>query len=427
MKVFWIIAMVGMLTGTGYCMSFEERCQQPGVERCFGFDSESEIQPFIYSGTSTPAVDTDVKASGDGAILFTIPSNSPANTSGGFSLNFTPGSQNYSDTNSYPVQFGEGEEFYVQWRQRFTQEFITRYYQGGGGWKQAIIGTGDRPGEPAYSCTQLEVVVQNNYYRGFAAMYHSCGVKDGQYEGLDVPTGNYDYKLQNAVEGCNYQLVSGSSSRDEYIPPCIGYKADQWMTFQVHVKIGTWYKNDEVYHEDSRIRLWVAEEGQPSTLVIDRNPNDGTGYDLVNVENINDKYGKIWLLPYNTGKDETETHPETYTWYDELIISRERIPDPGASSRVKEGKHESAQNPELTCHAVHAESHTMLSIHLPRQQHVRLQVLDLDGRVVRNLMDAKLNRGHHDINCTGLGGGVYLARLQIDGKLFSCSRIMVGL
>jgi len=33
-------------------------------------------------------------------------------------------------------------------------------------------------------------------------------------------------------------------------------------------------------------------------------------------------------LPYNTGKDASQAHPTAYTWYDELIVSKQRIPDP---------------------------------------------------------------------------------------------------
>ena len=38
--------------------------------------------------------------------------------------------------------------------------------------------------------------------------------------------------------------------------------------------------------------------------------------------------GKAWLLPYHTNKDPAEEHPEAYTWHDDLIVSRTRIPDP---------------------------------------------------------------------------------------------------
>ena len=40
------------------------------------------------------------------------------------------------------------------------------------------------------------------------------------------------------------------------------------------------------------------------------------------------KFGKIWLLPYDTGKDPSQSHPTAFTWYDELIISRTQIADP---------------------------------------------------------------------------------------------------
>jgi hypothetical protein len=288
---------------------FGRRCRSPGVVRSFNFDSQAEADPHLFAPhnqkTMRGTIVRDVKASGAGSLRFEIPSNTPADTSGSFWLNFK---------DDLSAQFGEGDEFYVQWRQRFSPELLNTKYRGGGGWKQVIIGEGDRPGKTAYSCTQLEIVVVNGYHRGIVQMYHSCGEKDGQYEGLEVfdPKVN-DILLQNAC-GCRYQKPT--------FPPCVGYKADQWMTFQVHVKIGTWYKNDKKYHRDSTIELWVADEGKPSKLVIRR-----ADYDIAN-NNAAARYGKIWLLPYNTGKDARQDHPTAYTWYDELIISRQRIPDP---------------------------------------------------------------------------------------------------
>jgi hypothetical protein len=46
----------------------------------------------------------------------------------------------------------------------------------------------------------------------------------------------------------------------------------------------------------------------------------------------NAKYGKIWLLPYNTHKDPNEAHQDASTWYDELIVSRTRPADPGGAA-----------------------------------------------------------------------------------------------
>ena len=268
-------------------LTFEQRCAQPGVVKCFGFDDSVKTDAFIFSPHGTTVkrarVVTDIKASGAGSLRFEIPSNTGPDTSGSFW-------QNFSDDLS--IQFGEGDEFYVQWRQRFSREFLDTFYEGGSGWKQAVIGEGDRPGKTVYSCTELEIVVQNTSQRGAAQMYHSCGNKDGQYEGLDGQVRWVDYK------------------------------PDQWMTFQVFIKIGRWYRNDRRYHRDSTIRLWVAEAGRPSRLAVDQ-----TRYDIVNTQPAA-RYGKIWLLPYHTGKSPAQRHPAAYTWYDDLIISRARIPDP---------------------------------------------------------------------------------------------------
>src|SRR5580765_4505567 len=110
----------------GVALGFEDRCAQPGVVKCFGFDSQEQTDPFIYPPwglTSKRArIVTDVKASGSGSLRFEIPSNTGSDTSGSFW-------QNFSDDLS--IQFGEGEEFYVQWRQRFSREFLDTVYEGG--------------------------------------------------------------------------------------------------------------------------------------------------------------------------------------------------------------------------------------------------------------------------------------------------------
>src|SRR6185436_243823 len=116
-------------------LTFEERCAQPAVVKCFGFDAPEKTDPFIvppYGMTVKRArVVTDIKASGAGSLRFEIPSNTGSDTSGSFW-------QNFSDDLS--VQFGEGEDFYVQWRQRFSTEFLDTFSEGGGGRNQAIIG-----------------------------------------------------------------------------------------------------------------------------------------------------------------------------------------------------------------------------------------------------------------------------------------------
>ncbi len=343
---------------------FARRCAAPGVVRCFSFDSQAETAPYLDAGASTPVVDTSIKASGAGSLKMTIPSNSGANTSGAFQMDFTPGSLPCRRTDCpgpYDVQFGEGEEFYVQWRQRFSPEVLTTPYRTTDGRtatpKLAIIGTGDRPGIPAFSCTPLEIVPYASEGTPavpmFPKLYHSCGAKDGQYEGLleVVPRPGFstpDYRLQNAVRDNGRPLdpTLNCLYTAPGVPPCVSFKPKQWMTFQLHVKIGTWYRNTRTYRHDSTIELWVAEEGQPSRLVMRFDPtidpscaaaNAGrsaptcqTGWDLFNPGD-GSKYGKVWLLPYMTGKDPTQAHPVGYVWYDDLIVSRNRIADPAVS------------------------------------------------------------------------------------------------
>ena len=280
---------------------FATRCAAPGVIRCFGFEAgelAANGGPIHWSEYAAPVgtfvngkadgsnldgrveLARDQRASGQSSLKFHLPSGSYASFAGQFYANFT---------DDLSVQFGAGETFYVQWRQRFSPAFLDNRYRPHNTWKQVIVGEGDRPGARVGSCTQLELVV----YRespGTPAMYHSCRGKDGQSEGI---------RQDGAV----------------------AYVADQWMTFQLRVSIGTWYRNDRRYRRDSHIELWVAREGEPSRRVISR------PYDLAN----NDpgaKYGKIWLLPYLTGKDHTQKHADAFTWYDELIISRAPIADP---------------------------------------------------------------------------------------------------
>src|SRR5215469_16926977 len=93
---------------------FKRRCSAAGVVKCVAFDSVGEVSPFAYpdgSGQIRAALDTNVKASGSASLRFEIPPNSGANTSGGW-------------TSSLGAAFGPGQTFYVQFRERFSNEFL---------------------------------------------------------------------------------------------------------------------------------------------------------------------------------------------------------------------------------------------------------------------------------------------------------------
>jgi hypothetical protein len=313
---------------------FKARCHAQGVVRCVGFDSRSDIAGHTdpdASGVYSPEIDTSVSASGRGSMKFTVPSFSKANSSGQYWTDFSDDLSVQFDSLVNGDPKSKYNEFYVQWRQRFSPEML-QPFKGSNGWKQIIIGEGDRPGHTAYACTDIALVVENSQQFGMPRMYHSCGNKDDQFEqlsigeGVDVQ-GASIFSPQNAAPPAGKcRLVTGFPPK---IPPCVGYKANQWMTFQIRVKVGTWYEDrSRHYHRDSTVQLWVAEEGKPSVPVIDFSPENKTGYDLVNTSMGNAKFGKVWLLPYQTNKDDDAPHDKAYTWYDELIISREKIADP---------------------------------------------------------------------------------------------------
>ena len=313
-------------------MSFTDRCTQPGVVKCVGFDDPADfntgsgggngaygydsgiLPPWNTTDYTRATRDSAIKASGGSALRFTIPANSPSDSSGSYFTNFSK---------DLSVQFDGGQEFFVQWRQRFSPEFITTQYAGGGGFKQIIVGTGDQPGKVFSSCSSLELPVHNYYQKGFPTMYNSCAgaSSHGPYDGFIEPYGTYDFKLQNARPGpgCLY-----SQKNSSYFSPtgnCFGYYANEWMTFQIQVKLGP--RVGDAF-QGSYVNLWIAREGKPSELVIQWGPYNLTAGDLAT----NERYGKVWLLPYNTGKDASATNPIAYTWYDELIISTKKIADP---------------------------------------------------------------------------------------------------
>lgn len=322
------IFLLGVSGGSSAATPEEDwlaRSTADGVVRAIRFDNEAEVQDYTHpdGGASNITFDSSIKASGNGSMRFLVPSNS-GETSGSGSWRI-----NFSD---YPfdVQFGANSEFFVQWRQRFDSYFLEHKYLGGGGWKQIIFSQGDVPEVEANACSELELVVHNNKYWGMPQAYHSCGVFLPYHEN----DGN-DWLLQNAA---NCQWRNGDP--DPYDGDCVPYYADEFMTFQVRLKLGPWVENvpDPLNSNipasgfyPSEFEMWVARDGAPPVLthrfteVLIRRGNEG---DDPRNSSYTAKYGKIWLTTYNTGKDSSETHQEASTWYDEVIVSTKRIADP---------------------------------------------------------------------------------------------------
>lgn len=307
-----LVAQVGT-TST----SFATRCAQSGVVKCVTFDSVGDINAgydtpntgLLSGATVDPVIDTAQHASGAGSLMFTVPAQSGAAASGAYYANFST---------DLLTQFGASSEFYIQWRQRFSQAFVNTHFAGGNGWKQAIIGTGDVGSTHYYTCTDLEVVAQDTFYYGFSQMYDSCAASasHGAFDDLYETIAGGDIKLQNGITFpyCLYSQRTTFTTGN-----CSKYFADEWMTFEVHLTVGVRSNGEFI---NSHIQLYIARENQPAVLAIDFGP-----YNLnAGSAGLNQKFGKVWLIPYNTSKNASTVNPVAYTWYDDLIISTNAIP-----------------------------------------------------------------------------------------------------
>lgn len=317
------------------------RSTASGVVRALGFDTQAQWLDHVWENTGCDsryapgcrmnAWDQTVKASGAGSVRFDIPSQAGASDAGSLAVNFT---------DNYAVQFGSNEEFWVQWRQRFDDYFIRHEYaaEGGGStdWKQIIIGEGDRiqsDGDlfKANSCTQLEQVMRRGGI-GYPLMYQTCGEYLAYQDALPYDW-NFTYQNQRLrsdgrsactlYDGREYSDTSG----------CLRYYPNEWMTFMVHVKLGAYGTAYSEFHEQTRtgytnstVEFYVARAGGP-LQVAHRQGNFVIPNDTPEAQ-----YGKVWLLPFMTNKDESEVTSSASTWYDELIISSKAIPAPGGTS-----------------------------------------------------------------------------------------------
>jgi hypothetical protein len=301
----------------GATQDYETRCAQPGVIVCQGFDDASVFAPAAYPASGLYPGDTTVNgtaylgtfdtaqaASGAGSLMFTIPSMTGSNPSGYWHQLFAP---SLSDGPSSAKVFGQNSTFYVQFRQRFSPEFLSNQWpQLGGGttnWKQEIISSDQS------TCGNIELTTVNAYNRGFPEMYSQCG-----QDGFATTLNDGDYLLEQGGSGsggynCHYQ--------DPTPDTCFMYPSNTWVAFYYEVQIGTWGQ------PDSTIQAWVAAGGQSYQQWINM-PNHA----LYEDQGLPD-YDTVTLLPYMTSRDPNQSAgPTAYTWYDELIVSTSPIAAP---------------------------------------------------------------------------------------------------
>jgi len=297
--------------------NFQTRCAQAGVIVCQGFDDPAVFTPAVWPASGIYAAsdnvirgtqDTTIVTSGAGSLKFTVPSLGAANSAGYWRQLFQ---SNQTADPSTAKMFGQNSTFYLQYRQRFSPEFLTNQWpQNGGGstyWKQQILSYDNS------TCGQVEITTVNDNNNGYPMMYSQCGA-----DVFQVPTGSSDFLNEQGDTptsgyNCHYQKANNTSTS------CFTYPPNTWVTFYYKVSIGTWGQ------ANSSIQAWVSVGGGPYVEWINM-PNHTLNEDSGSAGK---DYNMVTLLTYMTNRNPAvSAGPTAFTWYDEMIVSTQPIAAP---------------------------------------------------------------------------------------------------
>jgi hypothetical protein len=247
---------------------------------------------------------------GGTSLKFTMPSQSGPKTSGDFCPVFKQFRQ--TDGSYVFARFGPGGEFWVRFAMNQSPELLTtmiRDESGGvsgfGGVKRLIV-----HGES--SSSNLEETIQDLFQRRLPQMYSDSGTED--------------YGVQNFI-GCFNESPDVAASYTE--PPCRKFKANQWVVYQMHVRVA-----DNAQGNNGLVELYLEDEASPIIRVTNADQSSATGvpYAENTVWTSGDGYGKLSFTLFSTRKDQSQVHPEAYMWIDNVVISKTRVPKLSASS-----------------------------------------------------------------------------------------------
>lgn len=169
--------------------------------------------------------------------------------------------------------------------------------------------------------------------------FSSTGPLSGWYVFVKGPYVGFNQVFNNPLYG-NQQDIAFQDRASPYcsylgthdnpprtFPPtgnCFGYFPDEWVTYTMHVHVGNYvFGTNTQAWINSHYTLRAARFGQASQIILDQPVIFNGGPQAVN-----ERYGKVWLLPYQTYKDPSQITSTAFVWYDSLIISTQDIPDP---------------------------------------------------------------------------------------------------
>ena len=294
-------------------MPWADRAAQPGVLTAVQMSSWADIQSGGNGTTAIVRPEFMAYDAAENALRINVPKE------------FGTPALAWTKSLPYAQQFDANSEMWVQFEVKWDTGMLTPS-NGGGGIKFFTVDEGIQPdGFNPGSCDnggkypmQGQIVghTSNRLTAPFPTLYSICNV----YEGLYEPLPDGDVWLENQVPNCTYRLVNAGKDS------CFPLQADVWYTFTLRVKIGTWSPTDSdadrAGHRDSQVDFWVSRAGLPAPVHLVSQNN----YALVNYSPGQARYGKIWLLPYDTGR--TSSSVDGRVWYRNVLMAGQPLKDP---------------------------------------------------------------------------------------------------
>ena len=306
---------------------FAYRRSRPGHVRSFGFDSIADLGPAlawenkanygVVPGTGSVDIDTNTKASGGGALRFSVLAGSGGSAS--WFTNFWP---------DLSKLYGANSSFFIQWKERISQTIFDDW-----GRKHCLIGSGDDGVTQYSSCTDIEIEMEPysnangvSPAKQFPVIYNACPTScGGIFPFYETLSGGVDYDLQNARPAPYCLYGDNTHAGCKFIVP------NSWMVFQIGVDVGPRITmNGHYWFQNSRVRAWMqSSPGAAEDLFLDYTVGLGTpgsppGLCAGHGATGNQRYGKIWLMNYT--QNNVANPRAGNIWYDELIISEQKIP-----------------------------------------------------------------------------------------------------
>jgi hypothetical protein len=307
---------------------FQARCSAAGVIKCWGFDDPSTdlvLNKHVFAGNcTTPSQDTITKASGAGALKFSLPVSCPpsADLAGRWEPQGSEGGGAFNGRS-----FAGGDTFYVQFRMRITSSMLTNQWDSS--WKFFEI---------LYNSSyygHLALVWVNYYTSGFISGYHGASniiIGTAQADGClgpNMPEGCIaepypPYAIQQTTDGrgsgdgrCDYKDTSN------YPGDCVRFIPDTWMTFYYKVTYGA--KNQY----NSQVQGWMMKDGDADfTQFLDTGPKFLLGGGVSN-ELGGDVFNTLNFSTYMTRLSSCGPGcQDAAMWIDEVVISTQPIAQP---------------------------------------------------------------------------------------------------